>query len=48
MTIIAMPKKNAGGATFFVVLYSIIPPFHHSNASASGYGKQIIYVLNRL
>jgi hypothetical protein len=36
---IGISGLNVNDATFWVVLYSIIPPFHHSNLSASGYGK---------
>jgi hypothetical protein len=39
MMIVAMPTKIVSDSTFFVDQYSIIPPFHHSNASSSGQGK---------
>ena len=38
MMIVAISTKFVSDPTFFVAQYSIIPPFHHSYASASGYG----------
>jgi hypothetical protein len=35
----SLPTKIVDNSIFFVAQYSNIPPFHHSIASASGYGK---------